>query len=509
MYRNGVLPTGELLSGIVQGDIALSGGQVICGACHRRSGLGSKEGQEVVPAVTGDILYEALRLPTSKPPLAPMQRPAYTDETLKRAIQAGIGADGKPLSPLMPRYALPEQDLDSLIAYLKTLNADPDPGVGEHEIHFATVLADSVDPAARKAFLDVFDTFIAQKNAETRHETHRAEHAPWHKQWVFGPYRKWVLHVWELKGPPNSWRQQLEAQYAQQPVFAVLSGLAPGDWKPVHAFCEANELPCLFPVTDLPVVEESDFYTVYFSRGMRLEADTIARHLSDDGLLSEPVVQVYRADDGRARTAADELRQQLSQRGALVTDMAVVGTKALGEEFWRAISRQKAGGTLVLWLGRSDADTAWAHTAADGVGRLYLSTTLYGVEPGKIPKALREQVYFVHPQELPAKLPRLLARSTGWFKAKRIYDSDAQEAQAAAYFALKMAGGALAQMRGFFVREYMLERVEHMVDLAAYTSVYPRVRLAPGQRFVSRAAYIAKPAPDGRGLVAVTEWRVP
>ena len=120
MYRDGLLPSGERMTGIVSGDIPLSGDQVICGWCHRRSGMGSTEGQEVVPAVTGDMLYNPLRLPTSKPPLAPIQRPAYTDETLKRAIREGVGPDGKPFSALMPRYPLSDEELDILLDYLTT-----------------------------------------------------------------------------------------------------------------------------------------------------------------------------------------------------------------------------------------------------------------------------------------------------------------------------------------------------------------------------------------------------
>ena len=65
-------------------------------------------------------------------------------------------------------------------------------------------------------------------------------------------------------------------------------------------------------------------------------------------------------------------------------------------------------------------------------------------------------------------------------------------------------------MRGFFNREYFIERIEHMAENATYTSVYPAVSLAPRQRFVSRGVYIARFRPDGDGaLVAVTDWLVP
>ena len=65
------------------------------------------------------------------------------------------------------------------------------------------------------------------------------------------------MHVWELEGPSETWRAQLEALYRQQPVFAVLSGVAEGRWRPMHEFCEATQLPCLFPTTDLPIIASS------------------------------------------------------------------------------------------------------------------------------------------------------------------------------------------------------------------------------------------------------------
>ena len=114
------------------------------------------------------------------------------------------------------------------------------------------------------------------------------------------------------------------------------------------------------------------------------------------------------------------------------------------------------------------------------------------------------------PYELPSKLPRLLARSSGWFKAKRIYAPDALQIQANAYFALKVAGGAAIGIRGYFFRDYFIERIEHMVDIVPYSSVYPHVSLAPGQRFVAKGAYVAQVAGgEPAGLVPVTGWLTP
>jgi hypothetical protein len=63
--------------------------------------------------------------------------------------------------------------------------------------------------------------------------------------------RPWRLHTWTLHGPPPTWPAQLARHLREQPVFALLSGIG-REWAPVHAFCEAEGLPCLFPNTDAP-----------------------------------------------------------------------------------------------------------------------------------------------------------------------------------------------------------------------------------------------------------------
>ena len=111
---------------------------------------------------------------------------------------------------------------------------------------------------------------------------------------------------------------------------------------------------------------------------------------------------------------------------------------------------------------------------------------------------------------MPDKLPGLLARSTGRLRVKRIYSPAEKQVQANADFALKMAGGALTNIRTYFSREYFLERIEHTVDNAVYTSVYPRISLAPDQRFIAKGRYITRLSADGAGtLKAVTDWLIP
>jgi hypothetical protein len=507
IYMEGIRPSGELIVGKVSIDVELSGEHVICGNCHRRSGLGSIEGTNVVPPVAGSVLFNDLMLPTSRPPNPPILRPAYTRETLARALREGIGAGGNEFTSLMPRYEFSDGEVDDLISYLNGLKTDPAPGVTETDIHFATIVSDTVPAASQTALLDVMQTYFKQKNSETRYETKRAENGPWHKDSTFKPYRKWVLHVWELSGPPSGWTTQLQSYYDDQPAFAVLNGIVDGSWRSVHNFCEEQKIPCLFPSSNLPVVDESDFYSVYLSKGIGMEASVVAQHFHDLGQQQGCVVQIYKAGDPESETAAHSLQNELGD--------SVISLKFPEQlaEFRQALESRSncAPIRMVAWLGADEIqDLVPVMESVGETPPLYLSGT-YIKDPSVLPDTLtRENIFLVYSTALPAAIPRLLARSTGWFRVKRIYEPDQEAVQANAFFTLKIAGGALAYIRGYFNREYFLESIEHMIDNSTYTSVYPHMSLAPEQRFVSKGGLIAGfEHADSNELVALTDWLIP
>src|ERR1700675_3182019 len=103
-----------------------------------------------------------------------------------------------------------------------------------------------------------------------------------------------------LNGGPGTWGSALGDKLRPEPVMAVVSGIAGRTWAPVHRFCEQEQLPCLLPNVDLPVIHDGDFYSVYFSAGVLLEAELLAARLPAG---AQHVVQVYREDDIGAAAA--------------------------------------------------------------------------------------------------------------------------------------------------------------------------------------------------------------
>src|SRR5256885_9777077 len=300
LYRRGLLPSAEPVQATREAGATLRGADAACVNCHRRSGLGSSEGRITIPPIAGPYLFIARgkSLEQQGVPFVDTERinhEAYTDESLARAIREGVGANGKTLNYLMPRYQIDDAAMAELIGYLKGLKVSPSPGASTSVLHFATIITPDADPVKRRGMLAVMNQYFVDKNnamARTKAPTLYSSHTM-----MFRVERRWQLHVWELTGAPATWEAQLRKYLTSQPVFAVISGLGGSNWEPVHRFCEAQSLPCLFPNVEAPVGHDSDFYSVYFSRGVLLEAQLLARELAQAREPIHTLVQVFRAGD--------------------------------------------------------------------------------------------------------------------------------------------------------------------------------------------------------------------
>jgi GGDEF domain-containing protein len=501
LYLEGRLPDGSALVGQRAGGVRVEGRQAACVTCHRRSGYGSAEGRRLIPAITGEYLFRPKAQTLEQTDLRLHQgyahdREPYDDASLARVIREGRRPDGATLDYLMPRYDLGAADMRQLIDYLKGLSSQAAPGVEAETLHFATIIAPDAEPQRRQAMLDVLEKFFADRSAFNRGQSRRMQVA---SENMFRTTRKWRLHVWQLDGPAESWPAQLQRRLAEQPVFAVISGLA-RDWAPVHAFCQAQKLPCLLPNTDLPVVAEADFYPVYLHAGVRLEAQLAAQALADN---KAPVLQVYREGDvGSA--AAGQLAAALAGQGIASRQLALPAADA-GDALQQALQQLKAEERLLLWLRRDDIQRLPA--APPAAAALLVSSIMAGEDAAVFPPAWRAALQLLYPYDLPGQRKVRMQILQNWLRHKQLAVTDLR-LQADTYVAASVLADSIDGLNGVFNRDYLLERLESMLSQRVQNAHYPRLGLAPGQRFASKGGYVVRQ--DGQGQwSSEADWMAP
>ncbi len=564
LFDEGVLPNGAQLVGKRTDGTVVTGATAACATCHRPSGMGSVESDIQVPPITGRFLFPD----EGEKPLATMdprigkrmnlKRVAHTDATLAQAMREGIGSNGHDLSVLMPRYEISDTDMGILNAYLRQLSVQPSPGVEDRTIRFATVITPGVDTGRKKIMLDMLRIAVNQKNGSTVVGNASRRHMVTAAELVLGTENKWVLDVWELKGAPQTWAEQLRGYNRLAPPFALLSGLSESTWAPVEEFCESEHVPCWFPsVAATPEHAVQPKYTFYFSRGLLLEAEVLAQHLMTMKA-SGRLIQIVRGSDASkdAAQALNNSLQALAEGNRIKSqtiDLNQWSAENMPVMLEQSLKDLSAKDTVVMWLRPADLKALEPVLAQVRTPR-FASGTLLSGNPLFMPEGLRKGLNLVYPYELPQTREANLGYMYVWLKMRRIPLVD-EPLQSEVYFAINYLTDTMAELLDNLFRDYLVERAESMIGqresrkaeaevrdqglvrprvrsipmdasiprptfapghaehtagLREGTTIYPRLSLGAGQRYASKGAYIAHyadNAPDR--IVAQSSWIVP
>ncbi|MDD2733102.1 MAG: ABC transporter substrate-binding protein [Desulfuromonadaceae bacterium] len=548
MYRDGILPSGSTMQAVIRDDVQVHGASFSCVSCHLRSGIGSIEGQILSPPTNGLKLFKpyyqynpVIPDPNKPPPknmmdrpdAKPFYRPAYTDETLAAAIRFGVNPAGRELNPVMPRYEIDDRDMSILIAYLKTLSAEHAPGVSPKEIRFATVIAGTVPPDQRTEMLAVLDAVIKDHNAKAKKRNKHLNYGDNRIVDASFNYPFFTLSRWELTGPPETWGSQLEEYYRKEPVFALLGGMASGSWQPMHDFSEQHKIPCLLPVTDLPVVSDSDWYTLYLSKGAWQEGDTAARYLDRIAALPKEarVLQIVE-ESATSRAVADGFEAAWKEltRAAPVTVTLGRGEQLSVSDIQQKIRKEKPDVILLWTSGQTGTILSGLAAGSAAPKRVHVSSTLLGSGLAQVPEKARPFTFISYPYRLDEGKELFHVNARAWLKKNSAPVTDLRissklfaltkvflepfqvvkrdfnpAGQGSGLVIMEEQFEMMLHVRRNYYRDYLLDVIGMMAD--ANSLAFERVSFGPGQRYISKGCYIIKLSPGAQpNLIKESDW---
>jgi ABC-type branched-subunit amino acid transport system substrate-binding protein len=422
----------------------------------------------------------------------PQIRSAYTDETLANSLRGGIDPEGRELLPIMPRYHLEDRDMRMLTSYLRMLSAEHSPGVTDTTLHLATIITEDVSAADRAAMMGILDTLV-KINRQTVEQRKHPQFSRMFRMLDNAYFRFISIEMWELKGGPETWRSQLEQYYRDKPVFAILGGISGKSWQPIHDFCESNRIPCLFPITDLPVVSADSWYTLYASKGYYQEGEAAARFLAGQEHASpgRNVVQVVSATPA-GEALASGFDAAWGETGAgRVTTVTLSPQDPLGVAQLQALLQQHRPDALVLWGGAEVLPVLTELARQGRLPDLFLSSRYLGNSLETIPQGLRDRVYLTYPYRLPEDEKRYAGYGGLLHLDKQLKDERRIASRTFSMVHLFLAG--LKELRLDFYRDTLLDLIGMLPD--QYLPDFERYSFGPGQRYASKGCYIVQLGP--------------
>jgi ABC-type branched-subunit amino acid transport system substrate-binding protein len=473
IYFQGTSPSGTTIEAYVGEDLTEVPGTVAtCASCHGPDGRGRPEAG-VIPS---DVTWSYLVKPYGHVDTWGRSHPAFTVDTLKESIVLGRDPAGNELDPSMPIYSLSDQDLDDLVAYMRKLETDLDPGLSESEIRIGTVLpARGTTAEIGQGIREVLAAFFDQVNAGGG---------------IHGRKLRLVELPEDAAAPSPLARAARLA--AEGDVFAVLSPVVAGAEAEIVELAERERIPVIGPLT-------------LFS--------------PDPFTLNDYTFYVYSGLAEQVRALVDFAAAELALESSTV---AVLGPADEGYGVLRAAVEEQGrshGWTFVLRADGPDRPAAVILLGADELTPLVAEAEETGWTPWVLlPGAFADERLFALPAAFRGKVylsyPTVPADQTaaGIAELRSLLESRGhalrhRASQVSAFVSAKLLMEGLKGAGRDSSRAKLLRALEKLYEFE--TGLTPAITYGANRRVGALGAYVVAVDLEKRDFVPVGGWRVP
>ena len=485
IYLEGESPSGgEITVRIGRDPSPLPGSVAACGTCHGTDGLGRPEGGALPTEVTWSQLAKGYghSHPNGR------KHPAYDARSLARALREGIDPGGNAFDPVMPRYAMSDADMASLIAYLKVVERDLDPGIGNRSVRLGLAVPVKGKLASVGAGM--------QKLLSARvKELNR-------RGGLNG--RKLELFVGGYDSDAGNGLDAVKRLVSRDEVFALLSGFFPAAEEEVAALAETEKVPLVGPFTLFARNPESvNPWVFHLMGGLREQARILAAYTSRDLGIEPALVAIVHPEDERAADAAAAARTQLGPKGAQAEVIAYVGS--LPDPGLATRLREK-GTRAVLFLG-SDAELAAFAGAADAAGfapYLLASGTLAARAAARAPASFQGRLLLAYPS-VPSDESEGATGDLARLRSLAGISDHNRASQVAAYVAFEVLVEGMRRTGRNLSRERFVAALEGLYDFES--GLLRPIRYGPNRRVGTLGGHVVAVDVEKGAFSPLGGWR--
>lgn len=489
IYLRGGSPSGrEITCYIGDGATEVPAAAMCCANCHGFDGRGNPEGG-VVPS---DITWEALTKSYGVTHPSGRKHPAYTERAVGMAVTKGIDPAGNKLPDTMPRYWMPPEDLADLVAYVKRLGKDQDPGLTETSIKLGTIVAGQGPMAEMgQAVKAALGAYFEEVNAQGGIYNRRIE-----------------LRVAEAPADSKEARSNAERFIDTQQVFAMAGAFIAGADKEIAALVEEKEVVLVGPSTLYPEVGfPINRYTFYLFSGLKEEAGALVNFIGEKLQKQSPRFAIVYPDSGRPMGVSEAIEEHAKRRG-YKSVMKISYARAQFDAVQLARKMSEGGADAVFFLGSGPEELATMRAAEK------LKWTPYFLLPGSLaskeileaPAGFKDKIFLSFPT-LPSDRTRDGVTEFLALAEKHNLPTRQLAAQLSAYCAAKILVEGLKLTGKELSRERLIRTLEGLYNFD--TGLSPRISYGPNRRIGALGAYIVTIDPEKKQFIPASGWITP
>jgi ABC-type branched-subunit amino acid transport system substrate-binding protein len=485
IYQRGVSSSGREIIALM-GEIEVPASTLTCAGCHGAQGEGKTEGG----VTAGQLTWAHLTKPYGHIHPGGRKHGPFNELSFTRAVMSGSDPAGNPLLVPMPRYRMTQEEMADLIAYVKHLSADSDPGVTEQKIIVGSVVPNRGPLAETGAAMhDVLTAYFNEINDRG------------------GIYnRKIELRVVDSRTDAGATAAAVEEFAAREQVFAFVGGLSAGADKELAALAAGREIPFVGPGTLLPVASiPVNRQVFYLQPGVVEQARALVNFAaSRQGLTKmRAAVVAYESELTLAASAACE--EKAKKIGWANIDR--YSYRAGGFDASQLVRKLGSAGTgVVFFFGHSGDEAAFIKeaTAAKWTPHVFFLGALVGRDLlSTSSQEFANKIFLAFPTVpediTPGGMSELRALHEKYKIAPRHVAS-----QLAAFAAAKVFTEALKRAGQGVTREKLIAALENFYEFE--TGVAPRLTFGPNQRVGATGAYIIGIDAGKKQVITIGGW---